>query len=103
MFAEEEAIFTYTDAEAVEDGVLVDLSSLNLPLHGSCIDRITVNLLGRIQEEKLPLQETLQHLADCATPDGDPTFCVAYHPKIGRVWIITNERGTYTAMLPEDY
>src|ERR1044071_1511175 len=51
-----EVIFAYTDADALNDGVLVDISSLGLAFESKPINRITGNLFWQMQPD-YPLSE----------------------------------------------
>src|SRR4051812_15344419 len=59
-------IFAYTDENALDDGTLVDLSSLNLTFENKPINRITSALFWQ-EQPKYPLSEAqlIEQLADC--------------------------------------
>src|ERR1051325_12251958 len=61
-----EVIFAYTDADALSDGVLVDITSLGLAFEGKPINRITGNLFWQ-EQPNYPLSEAqlAEQLADC--------------------------------------
>jgi hypothetical protein len=112
-----EPISVYTDAEALEDGILVDLGQfprvafLELP-----INRMTSHLFddlkpflepdaeGDVEEFGLALASTLQ--TKCQFAESDP----GNRGEVGDIcrippnlWLVRNEVGGWTAMYPEDY
>jgi hypothetical protein len=117
-----EIIFAYTDEMALDDGVLVDISSLGLSFESKPINRITGNLFWQ-ERPKYPLSEDqlAKHLTDCGD-DEEPinfdleTFAKAITEKLTQVgghdylrtlpddiWLVENETGGWTLMLPSDY
>ena len=110
-----EVISSYTDAEAIDDGFLVELhpaaAFLGLP-----INRMTRHLFDDLQPalhlaDSAFLEEISQALASilrtkCAFAQGDP----GNTGEIGDIytippnlWLVRNEVGGWTAMYPEDY
>lgn len=105
-----EPISIYTDADALEDGVLVDVSSLNVRFHNRLINRFTSNaweafraLLTKADEDEADetdmneLKSTLQSKLQAAYFKGD-----IWHLPPG-LWLIENEVNGWTLMFPEDY
>lgn len=99
-------ISVYTDEQAVEDGVLVDISNLRASFRGMAINRMTRHaydemqpfLLGDTAEEKRKdLASTLRTKIEFAYYKGD----IWHLPP--RFWLIENEVGGWTMMFPEDY
>jgi len=110
-----EPISVYTDAEAVEDGVLVDIGARARFL-GFPVNRMTGNLFEDLKpfaEAETPLFEGdfADALASilrtkCQLAKGDP----GNTGEIGdmytlppNLWLVRNEVGGWTAMYPEDY
>ena len=110
-----EVISTYTDAQAVEDGVLVDITAVGVGFQGKPINRMTRTLWEDFQPFLAPY--VVQGMTEIeaigkvlrtkiAYAKGDP----GNTGKIGdivtippRLWLVRNEVGGWTAMYPEDY
>ena len=102
-------IFEYTDKQAVDDGVLVDISGLGLTLNGKSINRMTGTLHGELEpfvkaeaarfdgNENAALASILRTKLEMRT--GDEGMYVV-PPGL---WVMPNEVGGYTFMKPEDY
>ena len=106
IFENAEIIHSYTDTEAIEDGTLFDSSGWFLQINGRIINRITSNALYKLEkffEQTLEngltakINELLRHPAG----DSDDEFIVINQPM--RLWILPNETGGMTLMLPSDY
>ena len=112
-----EPISVYTDAEAIEDGILVDLTQFCVvQFRGVPVNRMTSHLF----EDLKPFAE-----ADPAIPGGNFNealasilrtkcrFAQGSDDNTGEVgdiwrippnlWLVRNEVGGWTAMYPEDY
>lgn len=101
-----EPIYTYTDAQAIEDGVLVAI-----PGDGN-VNRATravfdhyANPMGESQETNAvtnitPLLEAIRALLT-KPPDTDGWRTGTHEGK--ELWIIPNEVGGLTLMFPDDY
>ena len=108
-------IYEYTDEMALTDGVLVDISSLDLAIdfNGRKVNRMATNLLEQIsmkdKEGKWEIDKlyTQMYLAVGAAVDeeGDGYLYHGNMPGLGdsEVWFVKNEVDGYTVMLPEDY
>ena len=100
-----EPISVYTDAQALEDGVLVDVSSLNVRFQGMLINRITQHLWGDF-ESLFPNESELNGQASPARCERNVKR-LCYWGGIWtlppNVWIIENEVAGWTLMYPEDY
>jgi len=116
-------ISVYTDDDALEDGVLVDLSELGLVLAGLLVNRMTRALWDKL----IPFVHEPRGFLRCAKKaDCDDTDHVSIpalksmlRTKIklaastGRdkrilrippdIWAVQNEVGGYTLMVPSDY
>ncbi len=103
-------IFEYTDRQAVEDGVLVDISGLGLPtLNGRPINRMTGTLYGELEpfvkaeaarfdgNERAALASILRTKLEMRRASDD-----MYVVPPG-LWVMPNEVGGFTFMKPEDY
>ena len=115
-------IFAYGDKDALEDGALIDIASLNLTFENKQINRITSALFWQ-EQKKYPLseQQLTEQLADCDDEQEPINFDLeAYAVTIraqladaggsdylrtlpGPVWLVENETGGWTLMLPSDY
>ncbi len=104
-----EPISRYTDQDALEDGTIVDISSLNLLFQGVPVNRMTRSLW----EDLLPFAKAEAALYEgseaCALAQMMATkiHMAAYQGGVWQlppnIWLIENEVGGWTAMYPEDY
>ena len=100
-----EPISVYSDAQAIEDGVLVDVSSLNVSFGEMPINRMTKHLWAEFE----PLFTTNGRLNLEALAKALRTKCemAVYRGGIWtlppHLWLIENEVGGWTLMYPEDY
>lgn len=129
--ADENEVFNvvseYSDKEAVEDGLIHDVSKLaNQPivLNGKPVNRVTNTVMGEFSRavEAVPTDKPhlnqnvltavtiymLQSLTAIATDaDGDGFMYVVKSGEVQGVqntfWFVANEVGGYTLMRPEDY
>jgi len=97
-------IFSYTDQQALEDGVLVDVSHLSH--HG--VNRITRSLYGwlggfdRSDEFKSEYRD-LEDMAKTALGKSTDKEFLEFSYKGKRFFFCDNETGYKTIMFPEDY
>ena len=118
-----EPISIYTDADAINDGTLVDISSLNLSFESKPINRMTANLFWSLRPSYPMNDEQLAELfAECDDEDEDPlnfdmqAFARDIMAKLievsgeGRLrtlppdmWLVENEVKGWTLMYPADY
>lgn len=114
-----EVVDSYTTKDALEDGILVDLHSVGkIPVYAPVyqyIRYVTRSLLSKGYEKKDGL--SLPNLADLLVQaskgirkglmKGEEHLfeCRVEFPNSerGKVWAVSNEEGTLTLMLPEDY
>lgn len=108
MAEDSNVIFSYTDAQAVEDGVLVPLIGFGR------VNRVTravfAHFAGITPEEKTPLielalklkrlQEVIREILR-VPPDEDGWRKLAWQGK--ELWLLPNELGGLTLMFPDDY
>ncbi|HSE98687.1 MAG TPA: hypothetical protein VLD57_10525 [Blastocatellia bacterium] len=100
-----EPISVYSDAQAIEDGVLVDVSSLNVSFARMPINRMTKHLWAEFE----PLFTTNGAMDLGALAKALRTKCemAVYRGGIWtlppHLWLIENEVGGWTLMYPEDY
>jgi len=110
-----EVISTYTDSEALEDGLLVELQA-RVSFRGLPVNRMTRHLFDALTpfvEAEVPLfdGDLNQALASilrtkCSFAQGDPgnTGEIGDIYRIPpKLWLVRNEVGGWTAMYPEDY
>lgn len=105
-----EAIYVYTDGQAVADGVLVDISNCGLMHNEVLIDRTTNSVWADFME---PFKEddrvegfrmVMRFLLPTAVDnDGDGYLLVVNGDGAKKMWLVRNERNHYTLMYPEDY
>lgn len=106
-------ISRYTDQDAIEDGLLIDISTLRLYLAGRPVNRMTrnfweklkpfvVNELDPLDKPMLTLKRVLKTKIKMAriTPDNPDGYMYILPPNL---WAVFNEVEGYTLMLPEDY
>ena len=110
-----EVISTYTDAQALDDGLLVELPT-GIVFRGLPINRMTRHLF----DELLPFAEAEATLFDgdldralalilrtkCTFASGDPGNTGEIgdiHRIPPNLWLVRNEVGGWTTMFPEDY
>lgn len=119
----EEVIYAYTDDMAIDDGVLVDISSLGLAFESKPINRITGNLFWQ-ERLRYPLNDAqLEKLfAESSDDEDEPinfdleAFGKAIAAQLptaggsdrlrtlpGEVWLVENEVNGWTLMRPSDY
>ena len=101
-----EIIDAYTDANALNDGVLVDISKLRIYFLGRLANRITATLWSDLQaflfdddgiSHELKLARLLRTKVQRAYfKDGSWTI-----PPF--LWIVTNEVGGWTILYPSEY
>ncbi len=115
--AEEEPIIvsTYTDKQAIDDGVLVDIGA-RVRFLGWPVNRMTRHLFDDLKpfvEAELPLFDgdfgkalasILRTKCQFAEGSADNTGEIGDIRKIPpNLWIVRNEVGGWTAMYPEDW
>ena len=118
----EQVIYAYSDEMALDDGVLVDIEGLGLSFESKPINRITSALFWQ-EQPKYPLTEA-QMLEELEKIEGDEepvnfdleAFGKAIAEKLTQaggsdylrtlsdgIWLVENETGGWTLMLPSDY
>lgn len=110
MSDEFEIISSYTDEQAVEDGMIIPIGHLRISLDGKIIDRITtalwVELTNKVTKlddgslNQVELELAIMDLMDVA--DSKQDMFVMKTP-YGPVWACLNERNRWTLMFPSDY
>jgi len=103
-----DVVYEYGDRQAIEDGILADISSLRLSFHGKPINRMTSNLWNKMepffvepnkmQKFKQAIQTKLILAKRAGEPGDEYMFTL-----LPNIWMVMNEVGGYTLMLPEDY
>ena len=104
---DEHPIYAYSDQDAIDDGVLVNIRSYRLNLNGAPVNRITRHLFDDLmkcaQHDDAILKEILREkLSHAAVPQDSPAdgYFYVMPPTI---WAVRNEVKGYTLMFPEDY
>jgi len=109
-------IYSYTDDQAVEDGVLVPISNLNLSVMNKIVDRITISLWDKVVKN-LPkdsngcipqpaLESELMKVLTGLSPHSPQESSAILKNRTspyGLVWCVLNERDRWTLMFPSDY
>ena len=122
-------VSVYADAQAVEDGVLVDIGSLRMSFQGLPVNRMTRNLWAKMEPffstvkvpDDLPLavvpaamsvgerEMDLRRLASAIhtklryAHDPEPGHAPTIFHLPPNLWMMENDAGGWTVMLPEDY
>ena len=99
-----DVIFSYTDQQALEDGVLYDVAPLSR--HG--VNRVTNSVYaflgGFDRPDDLAAQyRDLEEVAKSAFERSADKELVEFRYKDQRFWMMDNETGARTIMFPEDY
>jgi len=107
LFTEADLIYAYTDADAIADGVLVDIKSFRLSLNGLSVNRITRNLYDELMKYALHRDNALNgmlkaKIEHASVPEGSHNDGYFYSLP-SNIWAIRNEIDGYTLMFPEDY
>jgi type I site-specific restriction endonuclease len=106
-----EPISVYSDKDAQEDGILTDISEFGVKFNGKTVNRVTSGARLAIDlknKQTATAKNNLQFIADNSVKDsegaeawgvfeGNPKLCDE------RLWLVTNEIGGYTLMLPSEY
>jgi len=112
-----EPVFVYTSNQAVEDGILFDITAVNPKWKEGLFNYVTVNLLnsGYLKDSKINIPNLLdllnqaQQIVKKATNNFtafDTFFSGSIELPSGdqqKIFIGQNETGKFTIMLPEDY
>lgn len=108
MFEDAEIVSTYTDRQAVEDGVLVDIGRARATFRGQPVNRMTRGLWEEFGPF-LTLAETfnMSELAYLGKVLKTKLALAYFKGDLWQVppglWLIENECGGWTIMRPEDY
>ena len=101
----ENIIYEYTDAQAIDDGVLAEVSC-------GAVNRVTSAVIyhfarrmedlpeGEVRFDMTPLMATIRAVRE-VTPDEDGWRKSTYEGK--ELWLVPNEVQGLTLMFPEDY
>jgi type I site-specific restriction endonuclease len=111
-------IYSYTDKDALDDGVLVDLTALKITFRGKPVNRMTRTLWEEFQpflidhseaekalgikmpSKKDQLTSILRAKLKRARNSGDDDYLFILPPEI---WLVKNEVSGFTVMKPSDY
>jgi hypothetical protein len=94
-------VYRYTDAQALEEGVLVDISGYRLVWLGRPINRMTKRLfetLSRFAAKGFGVKKMLATKLRYIRPTDDPGHFIL-PPNL---WLRLNDTGGWTIMFPED-
>lgn len=111
-----EPISVYTDADAIEDGFIVDIRSLRVVFRALPVNRMTRHLFDDLKpfaeagadafggDFNKALASILRTKCEFAQGSPDNTGEVGDIWRIPpKLWLVLNEVGGWTAMYPEDY
>ena len=109
---EAEIISVYDDSQAIEDGVIVDISELKIAFQGRPLNRMTRGLWEDFQPF-ITFETTFQGI-QAPTPMKELRKIMRTKLQLARckggiwtlppgMWLIENEVGGWTAMKPEEY
>ena len=106
-----EPISVYTDADALEDGILIDVADLNIEFNGRLINRVTCGaeaVLKLREKQTATAKNNLQFISDNCTFDGEGADAWGIFQPHARLcnekfWLVPNEVSGYTLLLPEEY
>lgn len=106
-----EIISVYSDADAIDDGVISDISELGIEFNGKPINRITdsAEMVLKLSDKTPAAAKTdLQFIADNSEKDRDGADAWGiFQPRDDfgneKLWLVGNEIDGYTLMLPSDY
>lgn len=95
-----ELIDCYTDADALRDGILIDVSGLQIKVGGMLINRVTLAVWQQeCGAQKDTLRDRLLHRW-LPTARADRDWLILADSQL---WLIPNETGGYTLLFPSDY
>lgn len=107
FWANAEILDTYTDADAIDDGVLVNTTAENVYFNGKIINRITANAhfnAHLVTETDRDIQEIMQDISINARKSDNGCDVWGVYEKSDLVfWLVPNEIHGYTLMMPDDY
>ena len=106
-----EPISVYTDADALEDGGLFDVAVYVARFNGRIINRVTAGVYSLLKFgnlDGLVVRNHLQFIAENCEKDregADAWGIFAPDARLGneKLWLVGNETGGYTLMLPSEY
>lgn len=106
-----EPISIYTDADARENDILLDVSDLGVKFNGRVINRLTdgaCHSTGLRDKEPATAKNNLQFIADNCIFDGESSDAWGIFESDARLgnenfWLVPNEVDGYTLMLPSEY
>jgi len=114
-----EVVFSYSDRQAVEDGVLVNISGLKIPFQGLWVNRMTGGLWADVAEplisegpdelKVIVLQGFLNAKVAKAqdsihnTGEAGDIYTIPASNDCGKLWLVRNEVGGFTILRPSEY
>jgi hypothetical protein len=111
LFSDDDIISSYSDADALSDGILVDITEHGLTAYGIPVNRLTATLCEEMLEQldRLPTPSGVyDYMYDClrveiATAQKQPGEDGRILLTISGWWLVLNEMNQFTLMKPEDY
>jgi len=106
-----EPISIYTDADAIEDGTLIDVSGCRISFNNKPINRVTDNAFHTLdfaKKQPATISNNLKFIAENSKKDregADAWGIFEADKRLGneKLWLVNNELDGYTLMLPGDY
>ena len=106
-----EIISCYTDADAIADGVIINVSAFGVIFNGLPINRMTdgaAELLNLDKKDFSLIKADLQFIADNSAKDredADAWGIFEPHERFDneKLWLVANEVEGYSLMMPNEY
>jgi hypothetical protein len=107
MFTAEDLIYCYTDADALADGVLVDITAADIVVAGLPLNRVTAAVWATLTAaatalQKEPLEVLRQIIPGLVQDARGRADLIVIDDARGELWIRRNETGGQTLMYPSD-
>ena len=98
-------IFEYSDKQGLDDGVLVNISCLDIEIDGKPVNIMTNTLFTDHFSSDLKLAaEALGPAVECAVDEEGDKYMYTTQLEDGTdIWLVANGSHGYTAMRPKDY
>lgn len=104
-------ISVYTDDDALGDGILNDATAYGVTFNGKAVSRVTIGaaeIVGIGDKDAATIRQNLKWIADNCRFDREGVDAWGILDPCqqtgGRaLWLVFNELGSYTLMLPSEY
>jgi hypothetical protein len=106
-----EVISVYTDKNAQSDGILIDVSDLEVYFNGKIINRLTIGAALCTGIKNLPKEfakSNLEFIAENSVKDREGETAWGIFPgsewfENEKLWLVSNEIEGFTLMKPDEY